>query len=268
MKKYRYFILAALLALAVLTMSSIKSSYEPPLVRTGAPGEATCGSAGCHDNMPNSETGSLDLSFSRQHYQPGDTISFALSVHDDTASRFGFELTVLNSDNERAGNIISVSDNSTIRIDDNNNRQYASHRIASENNLWTVQWVAPDSAVGEVSFYAAGNASNNDGEPSGDHIYTDTGTLSAVTATTTYKPRYTALKLYPNPAKNIVKIKMDDLFFSGRVRCNIYDLQGNRMLTQVLKAQLSTINVQHLDEGQYLVALDNGIEVITKKLMK
>jgi MYXO-CTERM domain-containing protein len=52
-------------------------------------------------------------------------------------------------------------------------------------NSWTVRWAAPASDVGPVTFYAAGNAANGDGEnmvmgvPSsaGDFIYTTSVTV-------------------------------------------------------------------------------------------
>jgi hypothetical protein len=37
---------------------------------------------------------------------------------------------------------------------------------------WTFNWVAPSTDVGLVTFYAAGNEANNNGNESGDQIYT------------------------------------------------------------------------------------------------
>src|SRR6185369_13678069 len=36
---------------------------------------------------------------------------------------------------------------------------------------WTFDWTAPSTDVGPVTFYAAGNQANNDGNTSGDFIY-------------------------------------------------------------------------------------------------
>jgi len=37
--------------------------------------------------------------------------------------------------------------------------------------MWTFNWVAPSSDVGRVTFYAAGNQANNNGNETGDQIY-------------------------------------------------------------------------------------------------
>lgn len=264
MKTYSYLIIAGLVMLAALNISSIKRSGEPPLAMTGAPGDdGTC--ADCH-SASGSGNGSVDLAFSQQGYQPGDTISFDVSVNDDAASRFGFELTALNNNEAFAGAIVSVTNNSTIRTD--NGRQYASHQNANDNNTWTIEWAAPENDAGEVTFYVAGNAADASGDDDGDYIYTNSATLSAITSVAADKPQPSDLKLYPNPAQHFVKFEANEAFFAGNVQCNVYDLQGNMVASQVLTKASNTLDVRHLTAGQYLVELDNGTETITKKLMK
>src|ERR1041385_7098079 len=42
-----------------------------------------------------------------------------------------------------------------------------------------MRWKAPSQTVGRVTFYAAGNAANGNGDPSGDFIYTTSVSLEA-----------------------------------------------------------------------------------------
>ena len=41
-----------------------------------------------------------------------------------------------------------------------------------DENQWAVEWTAPDADIGPITFYAAGNAANDDFTASGDYIYT------------------------------------------------------------------------------------------------
>jgi hypothetical protein len=51
------------------------------------------------------------------------------------------------------------------------------------SNTWTFLWTAPPESAGEIVFYAAGNAANGDGSPSGDFIYTTTAAIGPGPAT-------------------------------------------------------------------------------------
>ncbi|MGH9972261.1 MAG: PQQ-dependent sugar dehydrogenase, partial [Pyrinomonadaceae bacterium] len=56
-------------------------------------------------------------------------------------------------------------------------RQYIEHTLAGTfagqqgGASWRFNWTAPPTDVGTITFYAAGNHANNDGNTSGDHIY-------------------------------------------------------------------------------------------------
>src|SRR4029079_17212748 len=68
-------------------------------------------------------------------------------------------------------------------------RQYIEHTAAGtfvgqQNSAsWTFNWTAPPTDIGPVTFYAAGNQANNDGNTSGDYIY-KTFVVSAPASTT------------------------------------------------------------------------------------
>jgi hypothetical protein len=55
---------------------------------------------------------------------------------------------------------------------------YAEHSVFGTEaardgrGAWTVDWIAPARRIGGVLFHAAGNASNADDSPIGDHIAT------------------------------------------------------------------------------------------------
>src|SRR4029450_10014688 len=98
---------------------------------------------------------------------------------DPTRIRWGFELTVLDTSDEKAGDLQSTD--GTTQIINNagpgGGRQYIEHTsagtfVGQQNGAsWTFNWTAPATDVGPVTFYAAGNHANNDGNTSGDYIY-------------------------------------------------------------------------------------------------
>ena len=152
-------------------------SSGPPAGFTGAPGEFDCSE--CHV-PPDAGTGQISIT-APQTYVPGQTYSVTVthSNTDPTRLRWGFQLTALNPSDEKAGNLQST-DVLTQVLDNQGpegSRQYVEHTsagtfIGQQNGAsWTFNWTAPPIDVGTVTFYAAGNHANNDGNSSGDHIY-------------------------------------------------------------------------------------------------
>ena len=154
-------------------------SSGPPAGYTGAPREVPEACAECHV-PPDAGTGHISIT-APQTYVPGQTypITVTHTNMDPTRRRWGFELTVLDSSDERAGNL----QNTDVLTQVLNNqgpggaRQYIEHTSAGTfvgqqgGASWTFNWTAPPTDIGPVTFYAAGNQANNDGNTSGDYIY-------------------------------------------------------------------------------------------------
>jgi uncharacterized repeat protein (TIGR01451 family) len=187
-KKYRLKLLVLLVFtagfLAVLLTdnhaSSIAHAYSagPPAGHTGAPGEFTC--AECHTaQVVGNGTFTINAP---PNYVPGQTYQITVNHlnNDPTRLRWGFELTALADDQTKAGNLQSA--NNQTQILDNEgpagSRQYVEHTALGTfqgqqgGASWTFNWTAPAADVGNVTFYAAGNQANNDGNSTGDYILT------------------------------------------------------------------------------------------------
>ena len=167
-------------------------SAGPPAGYTGAPQELPEACAECHV-PPDAGTGRISIT-APQTYVPGQTypITVTHTNADPTRLRWGFELTVLdNAGDEKAGNLQN-SDGLTQVLNNagpGSARQYIEHTASGtfigqqHGASWTFNWTAPATDVGPVTFYAAGNQANNDGNTSGDYIYT-TFVASAPASTT------------------------------------------------------------------------------------
>jgi len=130
---------------------------------------------------PDAGTGRISIT-APQTYVPGHTypVTVTHTNADPTRLRWGFELTVLdNASDEKAGELQGIDGTTQVlnNAGPGSARQYIEHTavgtfVGQQNGAsWTFNWTAPSTDVGPVTFYAAGNQANNDGNTSGDYIY-------------------------------------------------------------------------------------------------
>ena len=170
---------AVLLLLSVAGNSNVFAfSFNPPDELTGAPGEDNC--TQCHaGNALNAAGGSLMLTVP-ETYLPGQVYDIVVNLSRSGQSRWGFEMTALNSNGARAGTFATADANT--QLEEVKSKQYIQHTSTGtaqgkrNANSWTFKWTAPSNNVGPITFYAAGNAANGDFGTSGDYIYTKEAT--------------------------------------------------------------------------------------------
>lgn len=163
-------------------------SYGPAAGLTGAPGEGNC--TACHSSFPvNSGSGSLKLELvGATTYTSGTQYQIKVTLADPSAQRWGFELSSrqANSASTAAGTLALASPTETTLLAANN-VQYVTqttqsgadgtHQGTTGSTSWTVNWTAPNTSTGPVTFYVAGNAANGNSAPTGDRIYTSSLTV-------------------------------------------------------------------------------------------
>lgn len=191
----RYWIGIPLLVTATVAAVPLCHGYAfgPPDGRAGdPPNGTTC--VECHTSFPlNSGDGDLRLLNAPATVTPGETYDLMVELLDPGQSRWGFELTVLNEAAASGGQLIVTDPTRTqLSHDALQNRDYLKHTFAGTDALtpgptrWSFQWAAPQ-IFSTITFYLAGNASDNSGFFLGDYIYSRTVTLqqtSPVAATT------------------------------------------------------------------------------------
>jgi hypothetical protein len=190
MKLVKLFILGLGIALLFIDNRIVPRSAAfsggPDPGRTGAPGELTCATGECHGSNRNTGPGRFTILAPRE-YEPGKTYEIEIrhATNDLSRARWGFQLTALTGANARAGTFQNLNDLTQIveeRIP-GFERQYIQHTAAGTYPeqigaaSWRVRWTAPATDVGAVTFYAAGNQADNNGNSSGDQIYTTTQSI-------------------------------------------------------------------------------------------
>ncbi|HEX7174515.1 MAG TPA: PQQ-dependent sugar dehydrogenase [Pyrinomonadaceae bacterium] len=156
-------------------------SAGPPAGYTRAPGEEPEACAECHlaDGLG---TGAGTISIDApQTYVPGQVyqITVTHTNSDLTRVRWGFQLTALDTSEERAGSLEPLDGYTQVLSGQGPfpDRQYIEHTQPGTffgqtgGASWAFRWTAPATDVGPVTFYAAGNHANGDQNSSGDNIY-------------------------------------------------------------------------------------------------
>ena len=159
--------------LFVITITCFGYSSRPP-TRTGAPSIPDNGQTciSCHGS---SSSGSLVISNLPNQYESGQKYIITIKLSQSGQRRWGFILTALDKNGKQAGNFANI--NAKTQIFSSKGRQYIGHTsigtaAGKENsNTWLLNWTAPRLEVGSISFYASGNAANNNFGISGDNGY-------------------------------------------------------------------------------------------------
>lgn len=142
---------------------------------TGAPGEDLC--TICHGGGP--DDGRVEILGVPATYSLGSTYNLTVQLSDPGQQRWGFEITAVDEGGDGAG-AFSITDGVHTQLSDNSepNRDYVKHKSAGTYNgtpdgpvTWQFKWDAPNSNVGQITFYASGLAANGNNSTGGDNTY-------------------------------------------------------------------------------------------------
>jgi hypothetical protein len=188
MKKKIVLSLAVVIPIFIMAFAE-RSSSGAPASHTGAPGEKTCATSGCHDdNALNSGVAQLtiDVASGVTKYVAGHTYPIKVRISDVNSSRFGFQIVALDQTTNNAGTFTIVDPAHTQFMENQHelmDRKYITYTFsgtdAASNGTgeWIVNWTAPANTSGNITFYAAAVSANDDGTDKGDVVYTTSNTL-------------------------------------------------------------------------------------------
>ena len=178
----------ALLTLATTVGLLLSTQYlysngttgAPPAGYTGANSGATCGT--CHTGTTVNGGGGgalISVNSGATTYSPGgNSIPVTVTISDAAMTRFGFQLVALDASNSNIGTLAAGVGTVLTNL---GGKTYVSHSIGVTSSLFqtfTFNWTPPTTNVGNITFYAAGVAGNNNGSDAGDHVYTTSVVLT------------------------------------------------------------------------------------------
>lgn len=251
-------LLCALAMYAPQALYGFGNQAPPPIKRTGAAVDGGLSCTACHRTFEaNSDSrGSVRLQVSG--YRPNTTQRLRVTVSHPEAMRWGFQITarLANDLTKPAGNFVP-NDEVAVRCDDGTPRgspppcgpgqtQFASHTNTStspgqrDSRSWEFEWQAPTNDVGDIVFFLAGNAANNNNANSGDRIYTTEVRIEnegscALTRRPTISAVLDAFSDRPAFAPNsLIQIKGLDFALEGATReIGVGDLRNGKFPTQI-----------------------------------
>lgn len=168
----------------------------------GVPGETICS----HCHIGSFGSGSVTVNFPGGYtYTPGAKQHLVVTISDPVQRRWGFELTVRQANNSavQAGSFIPGPEGYTQLVCTQPGFQTQAFGSSCPSSMplqyieqtltgtqpgprrlvsFEFDWTPPDTDVGNVVVYVAGNAANGDNSVMGDHIYSQRYTLSAAPA--------------------------------------------------------------------------------------
>ena len=181
MKKILWLFSITLLVQIITTMSFVdvhSNNSSAPLGYTGSPNEnnsRTCSSqnGGCHSGSGTTfQSDMISINIPDCGYIPGETYTVTLTVSSIGRNEFGFSVSPQFSGGATAGTMIASTGTQL-----NGSGRYLTHTAAGtiesspNTRVWTFDWIAPQAGSGDVVFYAAFNASNNNNANTGDLIF-------------------------------------------------------------------------------------------------
>lgn len=133
----------------------------------------------CHGN--NAGTGSVEIIGAPVNYVPNEFYELTVRISDPDQAGAGFQISVEDGTGNHVGSLNIIDDTNT--RDAPGDPGWITHTATGVDNAvanwgamgnaaeYTAQWQAPPDDAGTVTFFAAGNAINNNSLPTGDIIY-------------------------------------------------------------------------------------------------
>lgn len=175
LKKITYTFFAVAIAV-LIGQAGVQYHTQPPTGHTGAEG-ITC--VECHNSFPlNSGGGSVAVTgLPVGGYTAGTAYKFSVDITHGTADRlrWGFSIKAVNSAGQSIGTFTSANPHAAPNVDELSHLNAElfttpSKSFTYDNLTWTAP-ATPADADTSVTFYYAANATNGNGNFTGDYIY-------------------------------------------------------------------------------------------------
>ena len=265
MKKNLHLIIISAFAAVILISGTLASSNSPGK-KSGSPLDGN-NCTQCHSGAEVSAVDWITTTIPETGWVPGETYTVTASAVHTTAQKIGFELTAEN-DTIKTGKFALVDAEKSKLLYDGASATHTSAGILPVDGeiSWTFDWTAPDRDRGDITFYAAFNAANGNGNTSGDSIFTSSLTFQQdPTTTSILSSELNPLKLYPNPFSEKLYINSPD----GILQITVYDIDG-KALSKLdnVSSQNIDVNTRSYKSGLYIIKTKTTNGYFTNRVLK
>ena len=185
-------------------------------------------------------------------YIPNQVYTITANINQSGINKFGFELTAeKNAGNAKTGNFL-VTNNTEIKFANNNTAitHKSGGTAGNSSRTWTMDWEAPNTGTGDVTFYGAFIAANGNGNNAGDTYHSTNLTVSEAVVNSV-----SDLSAQNDFTFNTITETIETIN-----AVSVYDIRG--------KLVLSTNNastISHLNKGIYILKSENKTQKIIIK---
>lgn len=260
----------ALLCISTLFLMGNRSGALPS--NTGAPGEFTCGRSVCHNIPANNGSGMvlIELDEDLDTYTAADTHTINITLENSPTVRNGFQILALDENDDNVGEwILTAPDlmqiiNGFAPMQD---RMYITHKEAgTSQSSWTFDWAAPEMDQGDITFYVSVNATNNNGQSTGDTLYNLSKTVAFNDAVATEELiQDDRFQVFPNPVQDWLQFYGSDETPKAAI---VHDASGKKVSQFSIDLQEQSLDVSRLLPGVYTILFEFEEGVLARKFIK
>lgn len=276
MKKISIVIFILIIAATVMSFDILSSNGKAG--KTGSPGETDCTS--CHAGTVNSGGGSVVISsptLTGWAYSPNQTYQINVTVSQMSIPLFGLGFEALDAAGANAGTLVITNTTetqiktATIATNVRNNIvDKTDAGLTPNSHTYSFDWIAPATNIGNVTFYVAGCACDNNGGTSGDFTYTTSQIVTFATGINESVNEKFEFTVYPNPAteKTTLRYLLKE---NSNVSFELVSVTGkiifeNFITNESAGVEEHSLLLNTISSGLYFVNLNiNGIKY-TKKV--
>jgi len=236
-----------------------------PAGHSGSPADGKNCTA-CHSgSSAEAKTNIISSDIPGGGYVPGSTYTITVTLNSPGTSRFGFQLSPQNN----AGDMLGTWGGNTMETQVISGK-YATHKMVGTNGtdikVWTLQWTAPASGTGDVTFYGAFNISNGNNTTTGDKIWTSTMAVSEQGANALKQAGVLVMKAYVSGSD--LAIEWNELSVKP-AKVTLMDMHGKSISVWNVADRESNFRNQlpALSAGIYVVHVDAAGEHGSQKVL-
>jgi hypothetical protein len=264
-------------SLCLILLSSSYSLQDDPDGKagaSGAPGETTCNDTDCHNSFAlNSGTGSITISspdLTDWAYVPGTTYTISVTVEQSAINLFGLCFEALKPNGDNAGTLHAgvgtQIKNKTVGGFQRKSITHNDNTGASANtHTFIFTWDAPATEIGNITFYVAGLAANDNGNETGDRVYSTSQIVTP--ASVGLNEVMTAgfeKHLYPNPATDRIHFMPSEFAITpdevrivslngataAIIKSSEFSIENNRIAIPLTKLAAGTYTLYFVTNGR------------------
>lgn len=256
---------SSLLLGAWLLLANAVNPNNPPVAKTGAPGENTCAQSDCHSG--GAFTGTVSISGIPDTVLANQTYSITLT-NTSNAVKAGFQLTCFDGANAMCGTLTAGTgvNIGTGLAGKKYARQSSPRTLQNGSASWTFNWKAPAIASGnKATFYFVSLCANNSGDKTGDNVLQSNKTVVLQATSPNAEPvQEAALRFYPTLVqRNHLHI---ELLEAETGQLTVFDISGKTALQRAL-TKVNDLNISSLAQGLYTAQIFAGGKAATKKFI-